>query len=65
MGNDMVEKEAGDGKSHVIEFWHGLCPLGEIVNCDYDIFMTDGRCGSAFHKIHAPFAKGADSDDRM
>ena len=63
MGNDVVEKEAGGGKSHVVEHWHGFYPLGKIVDCDYDIFVTIDRHRFALHEIDAPFSKGVENDD--
>lgn len=63
MGNEVVEKEEGSGKSRVIEYWNGFCPLGEIVDCNYDILVIVGGGWFALNEIDAPFAKGANGND--
>jgi len=61
----MVEKEASYGVCHVVEHRHGFDPFGELVNDHNDILVVITRWRVACHKVHAPFAKGTDSDDRM
>jgi hypothetical protein len=39
MGNGMVEDEVGCNVCHIVEFWHGFHPFGEVANNEYDIFV--------------------------
>ena len=58
----MVEEETHCGFHFAIECGHGLSPLGEVINCHNDVFMTVGRDGVDCHKFIFPFAEGPDCE---
>jgi hypothetical protein len=47
----------------VLEGRHGFNPLGEVIDCNDNVFVSIARRGVASHEVYAPFAKGADIND--
>jgi hypothetical protein len=65
MSDDMVKEELSCSIDHVVECRHSFDPFGEVVDCDYDVFVPIVGWGIAGHKINSPFAKGACGDNGM
>jgi hypothetical protein len=63
VGDDVVEEEACCGVSGVVKCRHGFNPLGEVIDCHDDIFVSIVGWRVASHEVYAPFAKGAGSND--
>jgi hypothetical protein len=47
----------------VVEGRHGFGPLGEVIDCNVDVFVSISRWRVSIHEVYAPFLKGADSND--
>jgi hypothetical protein len=59
----VVEEKMGCGLGGVVEGRHGFYPLGEVIDCHDDVFVSIAGWRVASHEVYAPFAKGANSDD--
>ena len=64
-GYDVVEEKTRCSVSGGVEGGHGFGPLGEVIDGDNNVFVTIAGRGITSHKVNAPFAKGACSDDRV
>jgi ureidoglycolate hydrolase len=49
--------------SGVVEGGHSFSPFGKVIDNDNNVFVTIAGGGITSHKVNAPFAKGACSDD--
>lgn len=65
MSDNMVEEELGAGLNGIVESGHCFGPFGEVVNCNDNILMFVAKGGETFHEFNAPFAKWANSNDRV
>ena len=63
MGDDVVKEKMHCSVSGVVESGHSFGPFGEVINGDYNVFVTIAGGGITSHKFNAPFTKGACSDD--
>jgi hypothetical protein len=64
-GYDVVEEKMRCGVSGIVKGGHGFHPFGEVIDSDNNIFVTIAGGGITGHKVNAPFAKGASSNDRV
>jgi hypothetical protein len=62
-GYDVIKEKMGYGVSSVVEGRHGFIPLGEVINCDNDIFVSITGWGITSHEVNAPFTNGACGND--
>jgi hypothetical protein len=51
--------------SGVVESGHSLCPFGEVINGDNDVFVTIAGGGITSHEVDATFTKRVISNDRV
>jgi hypothetical protein len=42
---------------------HGFIPLGEVIDCNDDVFVFIVGWRVASHEVYAPFSKGVDSNE--
>jgi hypothetical protein len=63
MGNDVVKEKMCRSVSGVVEGRHGFNPLGEVINCNDDVFFFIAGWRVASHEVYASFAKGVRSND--
>jgi hypothetical protein len=49
----------------VVEVRHGFSPLGEVIDCNDDVFVSIAGWRFSSHEVYAPFAEGASGDDRV
>ena len=63
--NDVVEDELSSCFTIVRKCRHRFSPLGEVVDNDDYIRMPLGRMRVTRHKVHAPFRKRADGNNKM
>ena len=63
LGYDVVEEKTRGSVSGVVESGHGFSPFGKVIDNDNNVFVTIVGGGITSHKVNAPFAKGACSDD--
>ena len=61
----MVKEKTRYSVSGVVEGGHIFGPFGEVIDNDNNVFVTIAGGGITSHKVNAPFAKGACSNDRM
>ena len=61
----MVEEKSRCHFNFAIECGHGLSPLGEVIDCHDDVFVTISRNGVDCHEVDFPFAKGTDYEYGM
>jgi hypothetical protein len=59
VGDDVVKEKMCCSVSGVVEGGHGFDPLGEVIDCHDDVFVSITRWRVASHEVDAPFAKGA------
>ena len=59
----MVKEKMRYSVSGVVEGGHSFSPFGEVIDSDNNVFVTIDGGGITSHKVNAPFAKGACSDD--
>jgi hypothetical protein len=64
-GYDVVKEETCCSVSGVVESGHSFGPFGEVINGEKNVFVTIVGGGITSHKVNAPFAKGAYSNDRV
>jgi hypothetical protein len=62
-GYDVVEEKTRCYVSGVVEGGHSFNPFGKVIDSDNNVFVTIAGGGITSHKVNAPFAKGACSDD--
>jgi hypothetical protein len=65
LGYDVVKEKMRYGVSGVVESGHSFDPFSEVINGDNNVFVTIVGGGITSHKVDAPFAKGACSNDRV
>jgi hypothetical protein len=65
VGYDVVKEKTRCSVSGVVESGHRFCPFGEVINDDNDVFLTIAGGGITSHKVDAPFAKRAGSNDKV
>jgi hypothetical protein len=65
VGYDVVKEKMCCSVSGVVEGGHSVCPFGEAINGDNNVFVTITRGGITSHEFDAPFTKRASSDDRV
>jgi hypothetical protein len=58
VGDDVVKEKMHCCVSGVVEGRHGFSPLGEVIDCHDDVFVSISRWRVASHEVYAPFAKG-------
>ena len=58
----MVEEEMSYGFNFAIECGHGFGPLGEVIDCHGDVFVTISQNGVDCHEVNCPFAERSDCD---
>jgi hypothetical protein len=63
VGDDVVKEKTRCSVSSVVEGRHSFNPLGEVIDCNDDVFVSIARQRVASHEFYAPFAKGVSSDD--
>jgi hypothetical protein len=61
----MVKEEVGCSVCHVSESGHVFRPFSELFDGHNNVLVLVTRWMVACHKIYAPFAKMANSDDRV
>jgi len=61
----VVKEKTRWSVSDVVEGGHGFNPLGEIIDCHDDVFVSITRWRVASHEVYAPFAKGSGSNDQV
>jgi hypothetical protein len=61
----VIEEKMRCCVSGVVEGRHGFGPFGEVIYDHDDVLVSISRWRVASHKVYAPFAEGADSDDWM
>jgi hypothetical protein len=59
----VVEEKMRCCVSGVVEGGHSFSPFGKVIDSNNDVFVTIAGGGITSHKVNAPFAKGACSDD--
>jgi hypothetical protein len=64
-GYDVVEEKMRCSVSGIVEGGHGFYPFGEVIDSNNNVFVTIAGGGITGHKVNAPFAKGASSNDRV
>jgi hypothetical protein len=64
-GYDVVEEKMRCSVSGIVEGGHGFRPFGEVIDSDNNVFVTIAGRGITGHKVDAPFAEGAGSNDRV
>ena len=61
----MVEEKTRCSVSGIVEGGHGFRPFGEVIDSNNNVFVTIAGGGITGHKVNAPFAEGASSNDRV
>ena len=61
----MVKEKMCCGVSGIVEGGHSFGPFGEVIDSDNNVFVTIAGGGITGHKVNAPFAEGASSNDRV
>ena len=51
----MVKEKVCCGVNGVVERRHGFNPLGEVIDCNDDVFMSIARQRVASHEVYASF----------
>ena len=64
-GYYVVEEKTRCSASGIVEGGHGFRPFGEVIDNDNNVFVTIAGGGIIGHKVNAPFAEGASSNDRV
>ena len=64
-GYDVVEEKTRCSVSGIVEGGHGFRPFGEVIDSNNNVFVTIAGGGITGHKVNAPFAEGASSNDRV
>jgi hypothetical protein len=59
----VVEEKMRCSVSGVVEGGHSFGPFGEVIDSDNNVFVTIAGRGITGHKVDAPFAEGAGSND--
>jgi hypothetical protein len=63
VGNDVIKEKMCCCVNDVVEGEHGFNPLGEVIDCHNNVFVSIVGWRVISHEVNAPFAKGADSDN--
>jgi hypothetical protein len=59
----MVKEQTCCSVSGVVEGRHGFGPLGEVIDCNDDVFVFISIWRVGIHEVYAPFEKGVGSND--
>lgn len=65
MSNYVVEDESSNNFGRVVKSRHGFCPLSEVTNDNYDVFVAIDGGRLTVHEVNFPFIEGDNCDDWM
>lgn len=61
----MIKEKESDNGACVIDYWHNLFPLGEVIYNHYNVLMNAQIYGFTIHKINPPLEKVVDENYRV